>query len=285
MKMIYCGPHVGEVGWEVLRFAPHVLYLKRYNPTIPIIVAARAARKDLYHGISDYFVPVDDLITDDSHQDCFWCKSFGQPQIDIINWNVRKKFPAADITYVEPPMLKGTAYANKNWKADQRSYGFKPRPSNDKFLLETILEGDKRPLIVLAPRYRKGIARNWSDWGNLYNLVWNKYNKSHNIVAVGKYPDMISDPWNRVKDINLYDHPDDCTIMGLTMSAIRYSTVVVGQQSGIPNLARMMNANRIVEWGNQRQLHTVTYNPLRVPIDFVDDMTFTASAETIMEKI
>jgi hypothetical protein len=57
-KAILVGPFVGELEWEMIRFAPYIIHLKKQDPSIKIIVYTRPSRFDLYGKFSNILVPL-----------------------------------------------------------------------------------------------------------------------------------------------------------------------------------------------------------------------------------
>lgn len=80
--------HIGEFGWELLRFAPHVLWnkRKRYNNQVKLIVCSRQDRYDLYGEDVDVFHPFN---LDEPHmkQDCFKLTGYrDRDYYDYVNY-------------------------------------------------------------------------------------------------------------------------------------------------------------------------------------------------------
>lgn len=52
------GPFIGELNWELYRFAPYAIYHKKENPDKKLIVLTRNSRFDLYGKHADILVPL-----------------------------------------------------------------------------------------------------------------------------------------------------------------------------------------------------------------------------------
>lgn len=282
-RAILFGPFIGELGWEILRFSPLVPYHKKHNPDAKIIVLTRPDRFDLYGELADVLVPL--KIDDKYKADCF--RAIGFPMEDykqLINrlyTQFSKKFNV--ITHIFPN-ISGKNFANKNqYPQKQLKYKWKPRIANSE-AIKNYISNDK-PSIVLAPRFREGVRRNWPYWKELYDLIYSQdiYQK-YNFIICGKSPDYIPDEKNRFYDINKIELNGDISTIGLTIEAIRRSVLTVGSQSGIPNLSMMLGIE-VLEWGHQRDLHSRVYNIKKTSVHFLDDMKYNLEAKTIFNNI
>ena len=139
--------------------------------------------------------------------------------------------------------------------------------------------------MVIAPRFRKGIKRNWKNWEELYDLICkNEFLKNFNFIICGKKPDYIIDPKNRFYDVNNISLNTKTSLIGITMESIKRSVLTVGSQSGIPNLSLMLKTP-VLEWGNEKRYHTKTYNPKKTNIVFLEDHKYKISAKEILREM
>jgi hypothetical protein len=65
------GPFVGELMWELYRFVPHFIHLRKENPGLEFIVLTRQARFDLYGKYAKIMVPLKIKNDKEEYQDCF----------------------------------------------------------------------------------------------------------------------------------------------------------------------------------------------------------------------
>lgn len=287
-KAILMGPMVGELFWEFARFSNMLpyYYSKYSKQNVKFIIMTRPDRFDLYGEYSDILVPL--RIDGDGSKykaDCY--RLMGYPVKDYIslvkrfNNQYKKRFKIIEHIY---PKLENKQFANKNqFRKNVMKFKWKPRVENKK-IIDSYIPDDK-PLVVLAPRYRKGLRRNWPYWNQLYDLISNsELMKTHNFVICGKAPDYIPDKNKRFYDINGISINSDISTIGLTINCIQRAVLTVGSQSGIPNIS-MMIGTHVLEWGHQRDLHTKVYNVKKTPIHFLDDMHYKLEADKIFNKM
>lgn len=285
-RAILFGPIVSELGWEILRFSPLLPYYKKHYSDHKFIIFTRLDRFDLYGELADIMVPL--RIEGDGTKyksDCYRLIGFPIEEYkELANrfYNqFSKKFEITNHIY---PNISGKNFANKNqYPQKQLKYKWKPRLANSE-AIKDFIPNDKLS-IVLAPRFRSGIRRNWPYWKELYDLISDHdIYKKYNFIICGKSPDYIPDEKNRFYDINKIKLESDISTIGLTIEAIKRSILCVGSQSGIPNLSMMLGIP-VLQWGHQRQLHESTYNIKKTKIYFLDDMKYNIDPKIIFNKM
>lgn len=287
-KALLCGCIVGEFGWEVLRFAPYVLgiYKNKYKQKVKLIICTREDRFDLYGQNADILVPL--KIEGDGKEykaDCFRLMNYPVEEYYNLNKKLYNKYSKQfDIVEHIYPDIKGKSFANKNqYDCNQMIYDFKPRIEN-KILLDNYINNDKQSIII-APRFRDGIRRNWNGWIELYDLIYNSnFFSKFNFIICGKEGEYILDPKDRIYDINKIEQNTNTSLVGITIETIKKAILTIGSQSGIPNLSLLLKTP-VLEWGHQKHLHTVIYNPKRTKITFLNDDKYTLPAVEIFNEM
>jgi len=288
-KAILLGPFVGELGWEVLRFSPLIpYYYKKYHKqNVKFIILTRDDRFDLYGQYADILVPL--RIKGDGIKfkaDCF--RMIGFPVDDYkmlakrFNKQYRNRFEIISHFY---PTIDQKKYAQKyQFPRQHLKYKWKPRIEN-KTAIDHHVHNDKN-CVVLAPRFRNGLRRNWPYWNDLYNMIYkdDHLTKKYNFIICGKKPDYVPDKKNRFCDINNISLTDDMSLIGLTIESINKSILTVGSQSGIPNMSMMMGVESLM-WGHQRKLHSEVYNTKKTNVHFLDDMKYKLEPLRVFEKM
>ena len=279
---------LGELYWEFARFAPHIIYkkLKQYkDQDIKLIVATREDRLDIYGEIADIFVPIR-LDETNMVQDCFRLTNYPENEynnlVKCLEIQFKDRYEIIEKIY---PKIDGRNFCNKfQFPKDKMTYKYFPREENKKTIEDQIITNKK--IVVIAPRYRKGLSRNWIYWDKLYNLIYENKELTNRFefVICGKNPDYAPDEKNRFLDINNFSKNEKESLIGLTIELIKKSILTVGSQSGIPNISLLLGVP-VLEWGNQKVLHTVSYNVLKTPVTFLDDMNFNLSPEKIYEEM
>ena len=285
-KVLLAGPYVGEFGWENLRFAPHILWKKRvkHKNKVKLVVYTRDDRFDLYG--QDVFEFKKLSINGDYTKftpDCFKLTGFNKYQ-DIAKEffnEYNKRFDIVEHIY---PSIKRRDFQRKdlfNW--NEMDHVFKPRKRN-KELIDNIISNGKEN-IVLAPRFRKGIKRNWPFWITLYDMIEDSgLLEKYNFILCGKYPEYIPDPKSRFFDINNIILDENSSLIGIAIEIIKSSILTVGSQSGIPNLSNLLMTPTL-QWGHQKWLHEKTYNVKKTKCIFLLDKRYNIETKIIFKNI
>jgi len=287
------GVHVGELGWEILRFAPHVLWTKykRFNGEVKLIILTRPDRFDLYGQQADILEPL--IIKGDFtkyQSDCFRLTGYPIENYHaLMEYLVKKYSREYEIVAKIQPAIDRFKYTEKQQlPLNQMMYKFKPRSDNFR-LLDEFISNDK-PCITISPRYRKQATfRNWPYWHDLYELIINNgLTEKINFIVCGKPPEYIPPKSNKIYNINNIKLTENSSLIGLTIASIKRSIFTVGSQSGIPNLSNLLGTPTI-QWGNEKTAHTKTYNVKNTETIFIEDKKFVMEPcvifDTIKERI
>jgi len=252
-KVILFGPFVGELGWEILRFAPMLTYYKqnKYNikQNIKYIVLTRQDRFDLYGKNADILLPLNiEGDYDKFLPDCFKLSKYPiieyQKIIKLFYNQYKDKYNIINHIY---PKIENRLFCNKRQFSQKKMiYEFDPRNDN-KLLIEKYVQFDKK-IIILSPRYRKNFKRNWKYWPKLFNLIYkDKFLMSeYQFVLCGKEREYIKDKKNRFFDINDIELNKNSSLIGLLLSLMDKAILTIGSQSAIPNLS-LLKKTKVVE--------------------------------------
>ena len=283
-KVLIVGPVIGELGWELLRFVPHVMWkkFKQYNNEVKLIVITRPDRFDLYGKNADEFYPV--IIKDDTTKmkaDCWRLTGWKGELESFIPKELYDKYDVVETFY---PRVHGREFINETitpW--DKRIYIFEPREASVK-AVENL--SNYKPLITLAPRYREGYRRNWSRWPQFYDLL-EEFKYDINFIVCGKSPEYIPVPdkhktW--LGDVNDYMTDDsEVSLIGLSIEIMKKSILTIGSQTALPHLSRMIGTPSL-EWGGHGVLHRGRYNPMGTKIYFIDDVNYRLTEHDIVNE-
>lgn len=141
------GPFIGSLEWELYRFAPHAIYLKKCKPKSKLIVLTRPDRFDLYGQYASIFVPLKMLGDDKSKQNCFKVDDFSlgkyMREATLFEKNFCDKYEIVEHFY---PDIGGFRYKLK-WQFPRHlmDYEFNPRLTNKVLVSRTKL---KAPIFV-----------------------------------------------------------------------------------------------------------------------------------------
>jgi len=283
-KVVVAGPCYGELFWEFFRFAPYIFTIMRDNPELKLIVHTRRERYDIYGEWAHEFISLNIPKIDNTFPDCFRLTNLSEfDKIQIEMDGLRKINEKYDIIYCIRPDISNNQFCNKNqYPMQMRLFDYKVRKENVK-LVDKMLD-PKKPIIVLAPRFRKNFKRNWPYWNELYDMLYfDKSLERFQFVICGKTDEMYVDPLKRFIDINDFVYSEKTSLIGVTIEILKRAKLTIGSQSAIPNISLIMGTP-VLQWGNQKDLHTKTYNIYKTQVEFIEDMDFKLDAKIVFDK-
>jgi len=280
---------LAEFWWEFGRFAPYILWKrqKQYKnrSDVKFICVTRPENFDIYGKNASILVPFRLKNESKYRPNCFRLDNITQEEyISIIKTfqdQFKERYNIIETIY---PDISKRQYLNKNqFPKDKVNYNYLPRDSNLE-LIKNHMNG--KPVVILAPRYREGIRRNWPYWNILYNLISNneKLIEKYNFVITGRSPDYVPDVQNRFLDINNMQQNINTSIVGLTIECMKKAVLTVGSQSAIPNISLLLGVHAL-EWGHQKYLHTVTYNVKKSKVTFIEDNEYKIKPKIIYQEM
>jgi len=143
-KAYLFGPFIGEFSWELYRFAPYAIYIKKNYPKCKVIVLTRQQRFDLYGHYADILIPL--RLTND---DKLIKRNFTIDGFDLsVYETIRKYFfdkykKSYDILECFTPSIN--AWRSKiKWQfpRDKMSYDFLPRVENKNIIKKLFSKKD-----------------------------------------------------------------------------------------------------------------------------------------------
>lgn len=289
-KAVLMGPFVGELYWEAGRFAPilpHMIKNQYKGQNIKYIILTRQERFDLYGKYADILVPLRvDGDYKQRHPECFRLIGLHPEKYKKI----AKQFKAQYIDRYKVikhiyPDIKRPAFTNKNqFHKNLMIHLFKPRQENYD-LVEKYLPNDDKPLVILAPRFRKGFKRNWNKWDEFYDLLAKQADllNNFNFIICGKDGEYTPDKKTRFLDMNEITMGDKSSLVGLLLVILEKAFFTFGSQSAIPNLSLLHKVD-VLEFGCQKKLHTKTYNITNAPITFFENRKYNIDPHFILKN-
>ena len=285
---ILIGPCVGELWWEFFRFAPYCFYwiLVNNKRHLPMIVFTRPDRFDIYGKDASILVPL--RIEGDGTryvQNCFRMDGLPYEHYKYLVKTFRDKYSQKYniVKHFYPDIDKKQFLNKEQFPTKLRNFVYNPRLQN-KVELDKYID-NSNPVVVIAPRYRKVLSRNWPYWQDLYDLIANSnLMDKYNFVICGKDPDYIPDKYSRFYDLNYIEPVDGISLIGLTIELFNRAKLTIGSQSGIPNISLLMRVP-VIMWGHQKHYHTVNYNIRKTRVNFIDDPKYDCNPEIIFETL
>ncbi len=288
-KAILMGPVVGEFFWEFFRFAPMIPHFrkKQYRgKDITYIVLTREERFDVYGRMANILVPLQ--IPNDYKKmwpNCYTLMGLSMPKYHEIAKIFRQKYAKKYniINHLYPNIGEKYFCGKNQYPPSKMIYEWHPRKRNLE-LVDSYLPTDK-PLVVISPRYRGDLKRNWPHWNTFFDMVAeDNYLMDHfNFILCGKAGEYIPDKQKRFLDLNDIQTDENSSLAGLLMATMSKAFFTFGSQSAIPNISLLYGVEAL-EFGNQKSLHTVTYNVKKTPVTFVVDHGFKVSPKIIFQK-
>jgi len=287
-SVLLVGPFVGELYWECFRFAPWVFYQqKKHFNNLPLVVLTRPDRYDIYGARCTEFKPLE-IKGDNDYRfgECF--RMMGLEKNDYLTIakyfriEMEKKYNIVE--HFLAPFDKPD-YLNKDYyPLSQRIFEYYVRKDNRK-LIHKFLKDVTKPIVIIAPRFRKNFKRNWPYWQELYDKLYDtKWTEKIEFIICGKQEEYVPDKYKRFKDINDIKLTKNSSLFGLLLQLMTFNNLTIGSQSAIPNISLLFK-KPVIEWGNQKKLHTVTYNIYNTHVDFFETNKFDIKLEQIFNKI
>jgi len=139
-KAFIFGPFIGELYWEMYRFAPYAISLKKRFPNYHLIVFTRSRSFDLYGQYASILVPlkIDDNIY---KEDGFKIKGYYVDEyVHIYNFIEKKYMKTYKIVDHYAPRIEGFMYKVK-WQFPRAhmDYDYKPRSENS-YIINKVYE-------------------------------------------------------------------------------------------------------------------------------------------------
>lgn len=284
------GPFVGELYWEFARFAPMLPYMKnkKYkNQDVKFIVLTREERFDLYGRYADVLIPLripGDYV--DKQPNCFRLNNLlhsdYQEYAKKFNQAYKRRYKIIEHIY---PDVSKAQFVNKNqYSRTKMIFDYLPRKENYN-LVDKYLPKDK-PIVVLAPRFRKGFKRNWNQWPEFYDKLADDkiLMENFNFIICGKEGEYVPDSKHRFYDMNDIDLGANSSLIGLLLVIMENSFFTFGSQSAIPNIS-LIYKKEVLCFGCQKHLHTKTYNIKNTPITFFDDRQYKIDVNKVFKEL
>lgn len=126
------GPFIGELYWEMYRFAPYIIHLKKENPKCKFIVFTRPSRFDLYGNYADILVPLILKYEKEENQNAFGIEKFEEYKFNALKDFYYKKYRKRYniIEHIFPYVVTWRKKIKWQFPRDKMDYDFRPRKKN-----------------------------------------------------------------------------------------------------------------------------------------------------------
>ena len=291
--IVFAGPFLGEFGWELTHWVPHIRWLRSQYKGRKLIVASFTGRHPLYYGIADEFWSLPDWFTKEKYDcDCFesLCDSTVYAKLTKhFKDMLESKYDKENVIWTKTPRgFNKTLRQNKYVLFDKLKASEGAIKSKDELLKDC---GNK-PVVVLFARevYRKTFldvvynqvrycedlrmplpSNNWprSNWERLFDMLYKQFHDQVTFVIGGtkngscllnminKYPDIVD-----LTDINIAQSLD------VTIAMLNSALCSISSQSGPTHLSLQCGCPSFI-YGHEQQRHSVDDNPLGTDVVFL----------------
>ena len=279
-KIVF-GPSLMELGWEIMRWSGFITWYKKKYPKKEIAVVTRADRLDLYYNNVDSIVPIN--IEHDYEKyvpDMYLLRNFPDETYKMLIQKIKQQFKGYFI--FETNMLPSS---DKHiFDYDIMDFNYTPRIENTTTISNIIVDNINRIPIVISPRQRiDRNDRNWGteNWNKLFELI--EKTNSFLVFISGKSP-AYTKPNSQYKSFCILEDlvDDNTSLIGLTIEAIKRSSLTVGTQSAIPILSNLMKTPTLM-WGHEKDRHQKNENIFDTKCIFVIDREYKVDPQLIFD--
>ena len=295
-SIVFAGPFLGEFGWELSHWTPHVRWLREQYKGRKLIVASYEGRHPLYYGIADEFWNLPNWFTRDKHYDCDCFESLCGSEIyakliEHFKDRLENKYDSENVVWTKTP--RGF---NKTLRQNNYVFFDKLKASENAVMQsnELIKMHGNKPVVILFARemHRKTFldvkynqirhcedmrnplpSNNWprSYWEDLFEMLYKQFNNQVTFViggtkdgncllnvAINKHPEIID-----LTNINVMQSLD------VTIAMLNSALCSISSQSGPTHLSLQCGCPSFI-YGHERQRHSIDDNPLKTDVVFLE---------------
>jgi len=292
--VVFAGPFLGEFGWELSHWMPHVRWLRQQYKDRKIIVASYKGRHSLYqNGIADEFWSLPDWFTKEKYDcDCFESLCGQKMYAKIIKYfkdKLESKYISQNIAWTKPPRGFNKILRNNKHVLFDKLTASANAVTESKRLIQQ--HGGKPVVIVFAREvHRKTFldvvnnqirhcedlrnplpSNNWprSYWENLFERLYDQFGDKVTFAIGGtkdgncllgiakEYGDVID-----LADIDISQSLD------ITIAMLNSALCSISSQSGPTHLSVQCGCPSFI-YGHEEQRHMVDDNPLEADVVFM----------------
>lgn len=311
-SIVFAGPFMGEFGWELSHWVPHLRWLREQYRGKRLIVSSYPGREPLYNGIADDFWPLPDWFVDKKYDcDCFEAlgnnNHYEELTLHFKN-ELTKRFLPENTQWTKAPRGFNHILRNTNQVAFQK---LESSPEANKIADDLIAEHGGKPVIILFARnvnremfldivnnksayvedhYPGGLpTRNWpkSHWNSLFNMLHSQFGDQFTF-AIGGTTDG-NCLWEAVQindDVIDLTEFDINQSLDVTIALLNKAFMSISSQSGPTHLSVQCGCPSFV-YGHEQERHTKTDNPLRTDVVFLETQLglYNDSPELLFKEI
>lgn len=239
-KAFLFGPYVGDIFWEMLVFAPHVIYLKKLASDVNFVVYTRPESFDLYGTYANILVPL--KINKQCKQDYYRLVEISEETYvryaTLFKGLYQRKFDIVRHIY---PDISPWRYSIKwQFSRDETDYSFSPRRRN----------AEQIKLYL----------------GSLTNFSFVDFTDSDILLKIIKSGKVIIDKSKFLHDFSKFSY-DNITLFGCMIELIKLSDYVIGNLNSIYSRLSLLLGKPVISLNEKMNFEQISLiNPLKTPV-------------------
>jgi len=285
-SLVFAGPFLGEFGWEISHWMPHIRWLRKQYPRRYLITASYPGRQALYNNIIDEFWPLPEWFVEKKYNcDCFEALCQPEEYGKLINY-FHNKYQSnggfSNIIQTRTPRgfnhilrsankvlfdkLIASNKADETYKALMAEHGNKP------CVIIFARDVHRKMFLDIVNNYPRSVSevfgslptRNWpsSYWQDLFEMLYDKYGNQITFVVGGmKEGNCLTAFANQYNIINLADIGD----LDLTIAFLNNALCCICSQSGPMHLSLHCKCPTFI-YGHEEYRNAVQDNPLNTEV-------------------
>lgn len=293
-SIVFAGPFLGEFGWELTHWMPHVRWLREQYKGRKLIVASYPSRHPLYYGIADEFWNLPDWFTKEKYDcDCFEALCDSSMYARLIKHfkdKLDSKYDAKNVVWTKTPRGFNKTLRQNNYVLFDKLNASESAITQCNEL--TKLHGDK-PIVALFARavsrtkfldvvYNQARwcedlrnplpSNNWprSHWEDLFDMLYKQFNDQVTFVIGGtKDGNCLLNVVNKYDDVIDLTNIDIKQNLDITVAMLNSALCSISSQSGPTHLSLQCGCPSFI-YGHERQRHSVDDNFLGTDVVFLE---------------
>jgi len=293
-SVIFAGPFLGEFGWELSHWAPHVRWLRKQYSGKQLIVASYPGRQSLYHQFVDDFWALPDWFVDTHYDcDCFEALCGSRIQAKLMDYyknQLAKFFLPQNVIWTKPPRGFNKILREMNHVHFDK---LTPSVTGDTIATKIIQEHKNKPIVIIFARamqretflniqtnqinfcedFKEALpSNNWprSHWEDLFDMLYKQYSKQITFVIGGTKGGNcllnVSKTYRDVIDLTQYDSNRS---LDITIAMLNKALCSISSQSGPTHLSVQCGCPSFI-YGHEQQRCAIDDNPLGTDVVFLE---------------
>lgn len=285
-SLVFAGPFLGEFGWELTHWVPHVRWLRRrHYPASHVVVASYPSRQALYRGIANEFWSLPSWFTEKQYDvDCFEALCPQEDYARLLKYfeaNYKNRFTEQVIT--RTPRGFNHVLRENNHVLFERLV---PTQIADKECQAIIKEYGNKPIVIMFARevWRKNFldiklnrpvncnslkeplpSRNWprSYWEKLFEMLYEQYKDTVTFVIGGTSDGNCLAAESQLDDVISLVDAD----LELSIAFLNKAMLAISSQGGSTQLGLQCGCPSFI-YGHEERRHAVIDNPFQTEVTF-----------------